>query len=140
MMIEGISVTKLAQIHLDTGDVYHAIKSSEKGYVGFGEAYFSFISPGSIKAWKRHTRMTMNLVVPIGSIKFVFTCDKKNFFVKEIGVSDYSRLTVNPGIWFGFQGTSSPTNLLLNLSNIIHDPNEAERLEQIEIDYDWSIA
>jgi dTDP-4-dehydrorhamnose 3,5-epimerase len=139
-MLEGVSVTRLTQIHLDAGDVYHALKSSENGYKGFGEAYFSFIKPGYIKAWKRHTRMTMNLVVPIGGVKFVFTSDKKNFFVKETGVSDYSRLTVDPGIWFGFQGTSEPTNLLLNLSNITHDPNESERLEQHEIDYDWSVS
>jgi len=139
-MIDGVSVTRLAQIHLDAGDVYHALKSSEGSYMGFGEAYFSFIKPGNIKAWKRHTRMTMNLVVPIGRVKFVFTSDKKKFFIKEIGVRDYSRITVDPGIWFGFQGVSRPTNLLLNLSNITHDPNESERLGQHEIDYDWSIS
>lgn len=139
-MIDGVSVTGLAQIHLDAGDVYHALKSSEDSYVGFGEAYFSFIKPGNIKAWKRHTKMTMNLVVPIGSIKFVFTSDKKNFFIREIGMNEYSRITVEPGIWFGFQGIDRSTNLLLNLSNIIHDPKESERIEQHEIDYDWSIS
>ena len=139
-MIDGISIIKLTKINLDAGDVYHALKVSDSGYSGFGEAYFSFIKPDFIKAWKRHTKMTMNLIVPVGEIKFIFTSDRKNFYVKEIGENDYSRVTVAPGIWFGFQGIGRSVNLLLNLSNIIHDPDESEHLEQHEIDYDWSAS
>mgnify|MGYP001390384188 CR=1 FL=1 len=59
------------------GDVLHAIKNSDNGYVNFGEAYFSKINYKNIKGWKRHKRMTMNLIVPIGTIKFVFIDNKR---------------------------------------------------------------
>ena len=34
-----------------------------------------------------------------------------------------------PGIWFGFQGISEGTALLLNIANIEHSPEEIERKE-----------
>ena len=109
----------------------HAMKASDTDYVSFGEAYFSFIESGSIKAWKRHTKMIMNLVVPIGIVRFVFYLEHnesvQNFRVLEIGRDNYARITVPPGIWFGFQGLDKPQNLVLNISNILHDTNEGDR-------------
>ena len=65
--------------------------------MGYGEAYFSWVKMGVIKAWKQHLRMTMNLVVPVGMVRFVF-CDLENnaFREEEIGVNSYSRITVPP--------------------------------------------
>ena len=41
--IDGIILSALNNIQLDKGNVLHAIKSSNEGYHGFGEAYFSII-------------------------------------------------------------------------------------------------
>ena len=38
--LSDISVTPLSRIERIGGDVLHAIKNTENGYVGFGEAYF----------------------------------------------------------------------------------------------------
>jgi dTDP-4-dehydrorhamnose 3,5-epimerase len=142
-MLNNIKITSLNQVENLGGDVFHAMKSSDVGYAGFGEAYFSFINYGSIKAWKRHTRMVMNLVVPVGRVKFVFHMpddnSAKSFRVLEIGKDNYSRLTVPPGIWFGFQGLEKSQNLILNISDISHDPSEVERRTVNEIEYDWNL-
>ena len=63
-MMLGVSIYPLKQIRVSKGDVYHALKSTDLGYVGFGETYFSWIEYGEVKGWKRHNRMTLNLVVP----------------------------------------------------------------------------
>ena len=76
-MIEGLMVTRLNIIGVDGGDVLHAMKSFEHGYDGFGEAYFSTIESGIIKGWKRHREMVLNLVVPIGAVRFVAFDDRK---------------------------------------------------------------
>ena len=140
-MLDDIVVTPLAQIETAGGDVLHAMKSSELGYAGYGEAYFSRISNGSIKAWKRHTRMIMNLVVPVGMVRFVFHLASNkpshDFRIIEIGVDKYERITVPPGVWFGFQGLGNPQNLILNISSIPHDPDEVERKSINEITFDW---
>ena len=51
----------------------------------------------------------------------------------------YFRLSVPPGIWFGFKGLSSDLNLICNVSNIPHDTYEVLRKEVNQIDITWSI-
>ena len=124
-----IIITPLKQVNVEGGNVLHALKNTDNGYHGFGEAYFSWIENGSIKAWKRHLRMTMNLIVPVGNVQFVFITDEGNLLVREIiGENNYVRITVPPGIWFGFKGEFAPKSLVLNLASITHDPDEVERL------------
>ena len=142
MKLADILVTPLRRIEVAGGDVLHAMKQTEAGYFGFGEAYFSWVSTGAIKAWKRHTQMTMNVVVPVGQVRFVFRCDNadgiEEFRVEEIGVDRFVRITVPPGIWFGFQGLHTPQSLLLNIANIPHETNEVGRLALTDINYDWN--
>jgi len=123
-----IKIKKLKKFKLEDGDVYHALKASESEYCGFKEAYFSTIKNNKIKAWKRHYKMTMNLIVPIGKVQFVFYDENKNLLKNlMIGEENYSRITVAPMIWFGFKGISLNTSYILNISNEIHDPLEVER-------------
>lgn len=138
MSLNDILVTQLSRINVEGGDVLHAIKKSDIGFDGFGEAYFSWINNGSVKAWKCHTKMTMNIIVPVGKARFVFFLkEAKEYRVEEIGNDRYIRLTIPPGIWFGFQGISSGQSLVLNVANIVHNQNELKRLNLSEIEYDW---
>lgn len=137
--LNDILITPLARIETVGGDVLHAMKQSDAGYAGFGEAYFSWVAVGAVKAWKRHTRMTMNVVVPVGQVRFVFCLDGTDEFrIEEIGVDRYARLTVPCGIWFGFQGLAEPESLVLNIADIPHDPDEVERLALSDIKYGWN--
>ena len=62
----------------------------------------------------------------------------EEFRIEKIGDNRYSRLTVPPGIWFGFQGLTSGYSLLMNVIDLEHDPDEVLRKETSEFDYDWS--
>lgn len=136
--IEDIKVTKLQKILVAGGDVSHAMKNNSVGFVGFGEAYFSFILPGAVKAWKRHLRMTLNLIVPKGNVGFVFIDGNNSVRVLRVGENNYSRLTIPPGIWFGFKGLSSEESLILNIADIKHDEGEVDRMKIEDINFDWS--
>ena len=139
MNLSDIIVTPQERISTSGGDVLHAMRKDDVGYAGFGEAYFSWVGCGAIKGWKRHSRMMMNVVVPVGQVQFVFYLEgSKEFRVEEIGLDRYARLTVPSGIWFAFQGLSEVQSLVLNISSISHDPNEVERIALSEINYDWS--
>lgn len=132
-------INKLGQIPVAGGDVYHLLKKSDPEFLSFGEAYISTIDCGYIKAWKRHLRMTMNIVVISGLVKFVFYDESSNEYRCEtIGNTNYVRLTVPPGLWFGFKGVGTDSkNILINFADIEHDPREVERKSMDEIIYAW---
>ena len=93
-----------------------------------------------IKAWKKHLRMTLNLIVPLGEVEFVFKDDLGCYRSEVLGEHSYARLTVPPGIWFGFKGNYAPFSLVANVADIIHDPLEVQRKSLNEIFYEWSIS
>ena len=99
---------------------------------------FSFVDFEMIKGWKLHTKMTMNLVVPIGNVGFVFYDQVNKVFMDyTIGEKNYKRLTVPPNTWFGFKGLSSNQNLVVNFADIKHDQNEAKKSEITRFSYNW---
>jgi dTDP-4-dehydrorhamnose 3,5-epimerase len=137
--LKDIAFSSLKTINIDGGNVRHILKSNDKEFKGFGEAYFSDINPGSIKAWKCHNKMHMNLVVPFGHVKFVFHEENTSRFLeKEVDEKNYSLISVPPGIWFGFMGMGKSKSIILNIADIIHDPEEVTRLDQSDIKYNWS--
>jgi len=142
-MIKDVLITKLDVMEAPGGGVMHAMKETSIGYGGFGEAYFSQIDSGAIKAWKRHREMTLNLIVPLGKIKFVLFDDRDNrpkFQEVIISKSNYCRLTVPPMVWMGFQGLSENKSILLNIANIEHNIDEVDRKEIEKIQYEWSVS
>ncbi|MBT5935177.1 WxcM-like domain-containing protein [Sulfurimonas sp.] len=135
--MDGVTLTPLKQIYNPKGDIFHAMKKSDDGFDGFGEAYFSTIHKNDIKGWKQHTRMTLNLVIPVGEIEFVVYDDKvQEFFSVKISQNNYQRLTVKAGLWVAFRGVNE-NSILLNLASIEHDPSEAISLDIGEIKYEW---
>ena len=137
--LEKIVITQLSTFDVAGGRVMHAIKKDDIGYMGLGEVYFSYINPRAIKAWKLHKRMTLNLVVPLGKVRFVF-CDSLNsgyYRVEDVGEGNYVRLTVPPNIWFGFQGISERPSLVTNIADLKHDVNEVIKKEIATFCYKW---
>ena len=133
-LIDGIHITELKIIPNVKGDILHVLKSTDKTFNLFGEAYFTTIKKGCIKGWKKHSLMVSNLIVAVGEIKLVFydqriespTNNVVNIF--NLSIDNYKRITVEPNIWFAFEGIDE-YNLLLNISNILHDSAESENIE-----------
>jgi dTDP-4-dehydrorhamnose 3,5-epimerase len=135
--IEGVQLTPLRIIENPVGNILHVLKSRDDSFQGFGEAYFSHVNGNSTKGWKKHRQMLLNIVVPVGAIKFyLFDGREESNTYKmtqevELSVINYQRLTVPPGIWMAFKGIMDGPNMLLNIASIPHDPAEAENLPLI---------
>ena len=142
--MKGVVLTPLRQIETIGGAVYHGLRASDDGFAGFGEAYFSTVEKGSIKGWKRHRRMVMNLVVPVGRVRFVVHDEAAGAPTDYAGFDlssrpeRYARLTVQPGLWMAFTGLDEGTNMILNLASILHDPEEADKREIDHATWQWS--
>jgi len=126
-------LTELKIIEQPQGCIKHGIKASDPSFSRFGEAYFSTVNKGCIKGWKLHREMTLNLVVPSGEIRFIVhdgIRDEGKPFIKPLidvvlGDNNYHRLTIPPNFWLAFEGIGVNINMLMNVANIEHDPNEA---------------
>lgn len=135
-------VTPAKVIEVDGGDVLTYLHASDPGYKGFGEVYMSTVHPGKVKGWRRHNRVTLNFVVPVGAIKFVLYDDRPNsitpgtFFSITLSRKNYHRLTIPPGIWVGFKGIGVDENMLLNTIEEENDPEESDRKPLDAIIYD----
>ncbi len=128
--MDGVILTPVKRIHHPKGDVYHALKATEESFDTFGEAYFTTVHFNDTKGWKKHTKMTMNLVVPVGKVCFYLHEEKSGeTFSVELGEDNYQRLTVKPGVWMAFRGAGEGLNLVLNLASIPHDSNEAVNVD-----------
>ncbi len=145
-MISGVTLHPLKHIIVPKGDIYHALKSTDEGYEGFGEAYFSQIEHGQVKGWKRHNRITLNIVVPVGAVKFVIYDDREDSVTKgqfeEIILSpsdNYQRLTVAPGLWMAFVGVGYSISMLMDIIPEPHDDYEASRRSLEEIQYNFNV-
>ena len=135
--MDGVTLTPLKRIHNPKGDIFHAMKRSDAGFDEFGEAYFSTVHKGDIKGWKKHTKMTLNIVVPIGEIEFViYNEDTKDFFSLKLSNNNYQRMTIKPNLWMAFRGIAK-NNMLLNLASLEHDPSESIDCDLEKIKYEW---
>ncbi len=142
-VIEGVIITPLRRILHPKGDVLHAMKRSAPGFVDFGEAYFSTVLPGEVKGWKRHRRVTLNLVVPVGRVRFVVHDDRAGSTTRgsfediTLDRDNYARLTVSPGLWVAFAGRDAQPSLLLNIADEEHDPAEADNIDLQTFKFPW---
>ena len=141
--LDNVLITSLAIIDTPGGDVLHGMKVDALGYAGFGEAYFSSVEQGFIKGWKRHREMTLNLIVIDGEIEFVIFDERpssstyQKFQKVTLSLSNFARLTIPPMLWVAFRGSSQRRNLLLNVANLVHDPQEMDTKPISDIYYSW---
>ena len=142
-IISGVQLKQLKIITEKNGSVFHGLKNSENSFLNFGEAYFSTVNYNSIKGWKKHLKMNLNLIVPNGEILFVLYDDRKNsptfdmFNEYKLSIKNYARLTIPSKIWVAFKGIGKEKNLLLNIADIEHDKNEIKRCSLDKIKYEW---
>ena len=144
--MEGVTSHDLRQIIVSNGNIFHALKATDEGYNGFGEAYFSQIESGAVKGWKRHNRFIMNIIVPVGKIRFVIYdgregSDTFGQFEEHIlsPKGDYKRLTIAAGLWMAFQGLDENTSILLDIIPESHLQDEADTLPLDSIFYKFSL-
>ena len=135
-MTPGLIITPLKRVEAAQGAVLHALKASAPGYAGFGEAYFSQVHEGATKNWRRHRETTLNLVVPLGNVRFV-AHDGTAFEEHVIGAMNYARLTVPPGVWLAFQGRGPGTSTILSIIEREHDPAESDARDLDAFAYHW---
>ena len=144
--IDGVTILSLKQIEDERGAVLHMLRSDSPVFSKFGEIYFSIVNPGTVKAWKRHKKMTQHFAVPMGRIRLVLFDDRADSRSKEeveeiiLGrPGHYFLLCIPPMLWYGFKCISSEPALIANCTDLPHDPDETEKKNPGDrgISYQW---
>ena len=141
-LIEGVILTKLMTIKSPEGSVLRYLRHNDNGFNQFKESYFSTVNKDIIKPWKRHIKMSLNIAVPVGEIKFILYDNRKNSSTYKrfnqiiLSPENYFRLTVPPNVWMAFKGLHT-YNLLINTGDLLHDPDEVERKSLNYFKYDF---
>ena len=132
------SLHSLERFESEAGGTWRCLRSADAGFAGFGEAYFSWVNPGHIKAWKRHKLAICNFVVPVGEVTFMVETKAASGIFESVtlGPDQYSRLTVPPQHWFGFRGDFANPSLVVNVSSEIHDDDECENLPMSSFNFE----
>ena len=146
-MIQGVIVKEMKRISDDRGRIMHLLKSSENVMDNVGEVYCSTVYPGIVKGWHGHHKMQLNYIVIKGMIKFVLYDERKDSptfgKIQEIsmGEHNYVRVTVPPKVWNGFMGLGTEEAMVINITNMPHDPEEIYRCDphNNNIPYSWKI-
>lgn len=125
--IPGVTLRPLREIPTDGGPVLHMLRADSPEFSGFGEVYFSEVTPRQMKGWKLHTRQTQLLAVPRGRMRLVLYKDG----VYEdliLGRPDaYALLRIPPQVWYAFGALGDEPALLCNCADIPHDPLESQK-------------
>jgi dTDP-4-dehydrorhamnose 3,5-epimerase len=137
--MRSFEVNNLSIFESDRGDLLKGFLKSHNDGFNVQEVYFSEVSPGEIKGWKKHTIMTCNMIVPVGKVEVVIVKSEENsYFHSEIISKDnYKLITIPPGIWFAFRGIGDGVNLLVNITDLEHDDSEVLNESLNKFNYRW---
>lgn len=146
-IISGVKRHKLKQFHDERGKVMHMMRTDAPYFEKFGEIYFSCSFPNVVKAWHKHTEMTLNYAVISGIVKVVLFDDREesdtNGLLNEFFLSpeNYYLLTVPPGVWNGFKAIGGQMAILANCATIPHSKEEILRMpfDDPYMNYDWDV-
>ena len=147
-IIDGVALRPLKQFHDERGKVMHMLRCDAEYFDKFGEIYFSCTYPNVVKAWHKHSEMTLNYAAVTGAVKVVLFDDREKspsygqlneFFLSP---ENYYLLTVPPGIWNGFKAIGQELAIVANCATIPHRADEITRSPHDDgsINYDWNIT
>ena len=146
-MIEGIKIIPKKQIIDERGKIMHMMRNDDANFTKFGEIYFSYSHPNTVKAWHLHKRMTVNYVCVIGKIKLVLFDDRPESSTKGelqeifLTTENYSLVTVPARVWNGFKSVENKFSIIANCSDIPHEAEEMSRkpFDDPYFNYNWNI-
>lgn len=160
--IDGAFILPLRIIDTPGGAVMHMLRpvfplqpglpAGTRGgeFLKVGEIYFSEVLPGSVKAWKRHTRQTQYFAVPCGLLGIALYDGREGSATRSVlktlrlGRSGtYALLRIPCGVWYGFTALNGAPAVICNAADIPHDPNEGQKClydapEAGAIPFDWT--
>lgn len=146
-MIAGVQVRTVEVKPDERGRFAELFRADEDGFPRFGQVHLTAVYPGVVKAWHRHRHRTDVLYAASGMVRLGLYDPRQDSAtageVNEFFLGDHAplRITIPPGVWFGFKGVGRREALLVVFtdepSNAFVPDEERWDPEANEIPFDW---
>jgi dTDP-4-dehydrorhamnose 3,5-epimerase len=146
--IEGLRVARLTTRCDERGKLFEVLRSDDKLFTAFGQAYITTAYPGVVKAWHLHKKQTDNICLLSGNAKLVIYDPRKDSptrgAVAEFFLSAENRLLIQipSGVYHGFKNVGTEELYIINIPDRVYHPEDPDeyRLDPhtAEIPYDWA--
>lgn len=124
-LLDKIQLEPRQAFRSKSGEVLRGIRSDESVYTTLNEVYFSYF--GSLESdEKKHLTMELRIICLKGSVEFTFKDESNTTRVIGLNSNSPKLMIVPPGLWFKYKGLEDE-NIIVNLSNILHNENEIVR-------------
>jgi dTDP-4-dehydrorhamnose 3,5-epimerase len=147
-MIKGVMIKKL-KINFDSrGRLMEILRSDDKIFEKFGQAYTTTAKPGVVKAWHMHKKQTDHFVCLFGKLRLaLYDSRKKSSTFGEINefILDSQKpfvVKIPKAVYHGFKGLAKKgESMVLNIPTMPYDPANPDeyRIDAFENDipYNW---
>ena len=132
------------KINDERGFVAHILKNTDPSYFtltgGIAEVYASLCYPGQMKGWHYHHRMNMVYTCVQGIAQVVVadpSLDEMRYRTHFIGEGVDACISIPAQTWNAFRAVGNTPCLIINCTDMVHDPEEIMRKRDIEMDYKW---
>tara|TARA_B100000035_G_C21022700_1_gene564747 strand:+ start:459 stop:869 length:411 start_codon:yes stop_codon:yes gene_type:complete len=102
----------------------------------FKELYITSINYGDIKAWKKHKKTNLYLMILNGKIKLV-TKFKNETACKIFNKNLKILIKIEKNTIFGFKGLSKYKSNILVISDLYHNKSEVNNFSLNQFNYKW---
>jgi dTDP-4-dehydrorhamnose 3,5-epimerase len=123
--------------HCDArGRVMEILRRDDPHFHGFGQAYFSTIYPGVVKAWHAHLKQHDAMTAIKGMCRIGLFDDRPNSptqgQAQEVVTGEFHPLLliIPPGVFHGFKAIGTAETLLVNLPSEPYNPQEPDELRR----------
>jgi len=154
----------IKKISDERGFVSHIMKINDENYrklVSIWEIYASCCYPGKIKGWHYHTKMDMVYTCVSGMVQIAYAEGpepstyayagaigsrlagrnqypaREDFKTVFIGDQNYDQVFIPHGTWNAFRAIGEKPAIIINVTNMVHDPQEILRQADNLFNYKW---
>ena len=121
-MIKGVILKKLIVHRDERGALFEILRSDEKIFKKFGQAYITICKPGWVKGWHFHKIQEDNFCVIKGKAKIVLISpDRKKFQELELSAREPALLQIPLLVIHGFECLSKNECWILNIPTELYN-------------------
>ncbi len=148
-MIEGVKVKKLKPIADERGRLMEILRSDDKFFEKFGQAYITVGYPGVVKGWHYHKKQTDCFCAICGMLKVVLYDPREDSPTKGevneffMGIHNPILLRIPRLVYHGFKAVGTTEGIILNIPTEVYNYDNPDEYRvhpfDNDIPYNWDI-